>query len=391
MRIAHVTSYYQPAFEWGGPVRSVAMLAQATAAAGAEVEVLATNARGDPRLPRVPPGTREVGGVPVTYVHARGPTRFFFSAELARELERRLPRLDVVHLHGIWTHPVVAGARACERHGVPYVLSPRGSLDPWALGQKRWKKRGYMLLFERRTLHRAALLHFTSEDEHRTAPAEFRALPHAVIPNCLDVEPLLGLERDDPAPATPEILILGRIHAMKGFDVLVPALARLADRGVAARLAVAGNDEGGYRAEVERLVREHGVGVRVRFLGEVEGDAKRAAFRRASLLVAPSHRENFGNAIAEAMAAGLPAVVSHRVGIAPDIAERGAGLVVPLEPGALAAALSALLGDPARRAEMGRRGRELVRTRWSAPAVAAAMLAAYEGVVRHRGAAEHAP
>lgn len=390
MRIAHVTPYYHPAVEWGGPVRSVAMLAQATARAGAEVEVLTTNARGDPRLPRVPSGTREVGGIPVTYVEARGPRRFFFSTELARSLERRLARLDVVHVSGIWTYPVVAAARACERYGVPYVVSPRGSLDPWALGQKRWKKRGYLLLVERRTLHRAALLHFTSEDEHRTAPEEFRALPHAVVANCLDVEPLLGLERDDPAPAVPEFLVLGRIHPMKGFDVLVPALGQLAARGVPARVAVAGNDEGGYRAEVERLVRAHGVAERVRFVGEIEGEAKRAALRRASLLVAPSYRENFGNAIAEAMAAGLPVVVSHRVGIAPEIVEHGAGLVVALDPGAVAAALAALVADPARRAEMGRRGRELVRTRWSAPAVAAAMLAAYEAVAT-RGAVEHAP
>lgn len=382
MRIAHVISYYRPAAEWGGPVRSVAMLAQATARAGADIEVLTTNARGDPALPREPPGTREVSGVPVTYFEARGPRRFFFSAELAGELRRRLPRLDVVHLHGIWTYPVLAAARVCERHGVPYVLSPRGSLDPWALGEKSWKKRAYMRLLERRTLRRAALLHFTSEDEHDTAPEEFRAQPHAVVPNCLDVDALLALERADPAPEVPELLILGRIHKMKGFDLLVPALRRLADLGRPARLAVAGNDEGNYRARVEELVRDHGLEDQVRFLGEIEGEAKRDAFRRASLLVAPSHRENFGNAIAEAMAAGLAVVVSDRVGIAADIARHGAGLVVPTDAAALAEGLDTLLREPARRAEMGRRGRDLVRTRYSAAAVAEAMLAAYASVRR---------
>ena len=380
MRIAHVISYYRPALEWGGPVRSVAMLAQATARAGAEIEVLTTNARGDAALPQEPPGTREVSGVPVTYCQARGPRRFFFSAELARELRRRLPRLDLVHIHGIWTYPALAAARVCERHGVPYVLSPRGSLDPWALRQKGWKKRGYMLLLERRTLRRAALLHFTSEDEHTTAPEEFRAQPHTVVPNCLDVDALLGLGREDAAPTVPEILILGRIHKMKGFDLLVPALRRLAERGRPVRLAVAGNDEGGYRKQVEELVREHRLEDRVRFLGEVEGEAKRDAFRRASLLVAPSHRENFGNAIAEAMAAGLAVVVSDRVGIAADIAEHGAGLVVPTDAAALADAIDRVLGDAPLRAEMGRRGRDLVRTRYSAAAVADAMLAAYESV-----------
>ncbi|MFT3917333.1 MAG: glycosyltransferase [Anaeromyxobacteraceae bacterium] len=389
MRVVHVTSYFHPAVEWGGPVRSVAMLAQACARAGADVEVLTTNARGGPRLPRVPPGTREVGGVRVTYVEARGPARFFFSAGLRRLLDQRVPPADVVHLHGIWTYPVLAAARACERLGVPYVLSPRGSLDPWALGQKRWKKRGYLWLFERRTLEAAALLHFTSEDERRTAPDPFRSLPGIVIPNCLEVDDLLGLEREAPAPGPPEILMLGRIHPMKGFDVMVPALAALAARGVDARLVVAGGDEGGHRAEVEDLVRRHAVADRVRFLGSVEGEARRAAFRRAGVLAAPSHRENFGNAIAEAMAAGLPVVVSPRVGIASDVFEAGAGLVVPREPAPLAEALAGLLADASLRAEMGRRGRELVRTRYAAPAVARATLAAYREIARPRPAQEH--
>jgi glycosyltransferase involved in cell wall biosynthesis len=281
----------------------------------------------------------------------------------------------------MWTYPVVAAARTCERCGVPYVLSPRGSLDPWAMKQAWWKKRGYMLLVERRTICRAALLHFTSADEHRTAPDEFRDRPYAVVPNCLEPEALLPLVRAEEA-AVPEILVLGRIHAMKGFDVLVPALRRLADAGSHAHLVIAGNDEGGYRARVEELAAAHRLQDRIQFLGEVDGARKDAVLRRAALLVAPSYRENFGNAVAEAMAAGLPVVVSDRVGIAPDIAEYGAGLVVPIDPGAIADALERLLSQPALRAAMGQRGRELVGARYSGPAVAEAMLAAYRGIGR---------
>jgi glycosyltransferase involved in cell wall biosynthesis len=377
MRILHVTSYYRPAREWGGPVRSVALLAQALARAGAEVEVVTTNARGSPGLAEVPPGTREVGGVPVTYCQASGPRRFFFSAELVAQVRRRARRADVVHLHGLWTWPVLATARVCEEDGVPYVLSPRGSLDPWALRQKSWKKRAYTFFVERHTLRHAALLHFTSADEQRSAPAEFRYQAYAVIPNCLDLDGLLALERGDSSLGDGEILVLGRIHPMKGFDLLIPALKRLADRGHFARLLVAGNDEGGYRRVVEELVAKHGLAGRVRFLGEVEDAEKEAAFRGAALLAAPSYRENFGNAVAEAMAAGLPVVVSERVGIAEDIAEAGAGVVVPLDPAALADAVGGLLLDPAARAAMGERGRRLVRERYTGPAVAAATLAAY--------------
>jgi glycosyltransferase involved in cell wall biosynthesis len=377
MRILHVTPYYHPAAEWGGPVRSVALLAQATARAGVHVEVVTTSRRGSVALAEVPPGTREVDGVPVTYCHARGPRRFFFSPQLAAEVRRRVRRADVVHLHGIWTYPVVAAARACEGAGVPYVLSPRGSLDPWALRQKSWKKRLYTLLVERHTIHGAALLHFTSADEQRTAPSAVRALPHVVVPNCLDLDRLLSLDRREAGSRAPEVLVLGRIHPMKGFDVLVPAFRRLVDGGRSATLMIAGNDEGGYRRVVERLVAEHRLGDRVRFLGELDGPGKEEAFARAALLVAPSYRENFGNAVAEAMAAGLPVIVSERVGIAADIADARAGLVVPIDAGAVASALGRLLAEPAAGAAMGARGRTLARGRYAGPAVAATMIAAY--------------
>ncbi len=381
MKIVHVAGYYQPAREWGGPVRSVALLVEALGRAGASVEVLTTNARGSRRLCKEPPGTRYVGGVPVTYCEASGPRRFFFSADLTAEIWRRVSTADVVHIHGLWTYPVVAAARACERHRVPYVLSPRGSLDPWALRQKSLKKRAYLAVLERHTIRRAALLHFTTDDEHACAPSEFRSQPHVVVPNCLELDEAAS-EQTERALAVPEILILGRIHPMKGFDLLVPALRRLADAGRVVDAVVAGNDENGYRAAVERLAAQHRVQHRIRFVGEVDGPRKNAALRRALLLVAPSYRENFGNAVAEAMALGLPVVVSERVGIAADIAEHGAGLVVPLDPAAIAAALERLLADPALRAAMGKRGRELVRTKYSKPAVAEAMLRSYEQILR---------
>ncbi len=386
MRVLHVVDYFWPAIEWGGPVTSVRLLCTALSRAGAEVEVLTTTTRGARGLPEQPVGTARVDGLPVTYSRARGPRRFFFSPGLLQELAARARRMDLVHLHGLWTASTGAGSRLCRLLGVPYALSPRGSLDPWALAQKATKKRLYLAAIERSTLHHAALLHFTSEEEQRGTPPALLRAPSAVVPNPVEIERFLGVPRVAPRPGKLRLLLVGRIHRMKGFDVIVPALAALAARGIDARLRVAGPDEGGYRLEVERLARAHGVSERLEFLGLVDRDGVRQELEVCDAAVLPSYRENFGNAAAEAMAAARPVVVSEQVNIAGQIAEASAGLVVPLSPEAWATALERVAADREEGQRMGERGRALVSARFAPEAVARDTLLAYEGVLRRRGA-----
>jgi glycosyltransferase involved in cell wall biosynthesis len=209
-------------------------------------------------------------------------------------------------------------------------------------------------------------------------------LPAAVVPCAFDATPYLGLAGALERERNLEVLILARVHPMKGFDVLIPAMRQVVEAEPRARLIVAGPDEGGYLAEVRRRVAEVDLGRHVEFTGYLEPDARSRVLARAAVMVAPSHRENFCFSVAEGMAAGLPVVVSDRVNICDDVAEAGAGLVVERDERQLANALLRLLRAPDERRRMGASGQRLVRERYSPAAVGARLTRAYEAATGGR-------
>lgn len=373
---------YLPATEWGGVTSAVAAYVDALHRTGVTCEVFATTARGTRDLPATEPGTRVVHGIPVTYFAASSESQALIAPTMIRALARRVRDFDLIHTHMLWAFPgIVANWTSVISH-VPYVVTPHGSLDPWALDQRKWMKRAFLAVSERHTLRRAAFVHYTAEAERAAVPARLRDLPSEIVPNVIDASQIAP---GDPAVrrASFEVLMFGRIHLMKGFDILIPAWRDVIAAEPRARLVIAGPDEGGYRAEVERLIAQTGVGRAITFTGHVDAAGRADRFARAALLVQPSFRENFGMSVAEAMASELPVVVSDRVNICDDIAAADAGLVVPRDPARLARAILELLRDPARRQAMGTRARRLVVERYSPAAVGVALKTAYERVLAH--------
>ncbi len=374
MRLLHVVPTYVPAWRHGGPILAVHGLCRALVERGHEVTVLTTDVHGHGRLD-VPLGEPvTIDGVEVWYFPVRWPRRLYISPALGRAARQILHGFDLLHLHSVFLWPTSAAARAAERAGVPYVVSPRGMLVPNLIARRgRWRKRAWMLLAERRTLARAAALHATSALEaDEAARLGLRLPPVFTVPNGVDVPQGSG------EPREPFLLFLGRVSWKKGLDRLIPALARCP--GV--ELRIAGNDEEGLRPELERLAGEAGVAGRVAFLGPVAGEEKAALLRRAAVLVLPSRSENFGNAVLEAMAAGCPVAVTPEVGLAATVRETGAGIVVDADPGRLGEALRELLADPARRQAMGCRGARAAADRFGWPAVARQMETVYRRLAR---------
>jgi len=381
VKLLHVVPTYLPAWRHGGPILAIHGLCKALAARGHEVTVFTTDVHGEGTLDVPLAAPVAMDGIEVWYFPVRSPRRLYLAPALGQAARDGAAGFDVLHLHSVFLWPTSAAARAAERAGVPYVLSPRGMLVPELMRTRgRWRKLAWMLLAERHTVERAAVLHATSALEaEEAARLDLSLPPVAVVPNGIDAEPWDGDEAAlTPAVravlgSSPFLLYLGRLSWKKGLDRLIPAMARVPGTF----LVIAGNDEEGIRPGLERLARETGVADRTAFLGPVQGADKAALLHRAAALVLPSRSENFGNVVLEAWAAGRPVAVTREVGLAESVRETGAGIVAD---GDLGAVLRDLLADPDRLDAMGRRGAEAVRERFGWPAAARAMETVYERI-----------
>jgi len=384
VRLLHITASYLPAVRYGGTIVSSHGLCKALAARGHDVHVLTTSVDGDGDSP-VPLGTAvDLDGVKVWYFASRYGRRLYWSPAMARHFTAHAKAFDLVHIHGIFLWPFWMAARGAMRVGVPYVVSLRGMLEKGLIARKsRWLKSLWIRLIERRNLEEAAAIHVTSRREASEAAAfGFRLPPLHQIPNGVDMVAQSGGGADGENDGSPYLLFLGRVNWKKGLDRLVRSLAHAP--GV--RLVIAGNDEEGYGAEIQRLADGLGVAERVQLIGDVRGARKDAILSGAAAVVLPSYSENFGNVVVEAMAAGRPVVVTPEVGVADLVRESGAGVVVDGAPDALGGAIRTLMSDAASRHQMGQRGRAAsARYAWST--VAAAMEELYRSLISSRARA----
>lgn len=316
-------------------------------------------------------------------VALRRPWRF-----LAR-VRRRLRDADLLHVHGVFGWHVLLSVRAAAALGRPYALTAHGHLHPEALRERRLAKRGYLALAGRRILENASVVLASVPAERdllqRHAP---RARVELLMPG-LPVSEALPRTRTD-APETAgrgplNVLYLGRLHPHKGLHLAVEALAAVRADNLDAVLTVAGSGRPRYRRAVVRLAERLGVVDQVAFVGHIGAEERTRLLADADLLVLPSRSENFGFSAAEAMAAGLPVVVTESVGLASLVRDRRCGRIVPA--GSVAAMERALLAyaDPVRRREDGRRAHAAAREAFSIPEMAAALAAIYRAIVPASG------
>ena len=362
LSVLHVVPSINPGT--GGPAASVPGIADAIARSGARVVVASLDYSEHGRVP----DTRDARNA-VTAPSALGKRMRGWSPQLRRLIVRETARADIVHSHALWMVPGIYARQAALRSGKRLVISPRGMLDPWALSRGRMKKKLAALLYENRNLRTARLLHATSAAEADSIRHYGLRQPIAVLPNGVDLPagpapPRAILERRFPELTGARwLLFLGRLDPKKGLDVLLEIWRGLAPRHPDWRLVVAGPDLEGFGARMVRRVRaDSGLRERVTFTGMLEGEEKRAALEQSELFVLPTLGENFGIAVAEALAHGTPVVTTTA---APwrELVGRECGWWVEPPPatGALRTALEiALRLSPGELSEMGFRGRDLV-------------------------------
>ncbi|GLK55242.1 poly(glycerol-phosphate) alpha-glucosyltransferase [Methylopila capsulata] len=294
-----------------------------------------------------------------------GPTSFGFGPGLGPALIAA--DLDVLHVHGLWMYGSVAASRWSSRTGRPYVVSPHGMLDPWALANSRWKKAAALFAYEARHLRGAAWLHALCASEREAIRAfGLRNLVCTVAngAHAPAVESYAPCRAAARASGRRTLLYLGRLTPKKGLAILLAAWAdaKHASDARAWDLVVAGSGTPAYEAGLVDLVSALGIGASVRFVGHLDGEAKAAAFARADAFVLPSVSEGQPLAVLEAWGYGLPALITSQCNL-PEGFMAGAALPIDCAVDDLAAGLRALfaLPDEARDA-MGARGRALVET-----------------------------
>jgi glycosyltransferase involved in cell wall biosynthesis len=323
-RLLHVVDSFSPAA--GGTTEAIRKLAQSETG---KVELVCLEDPGEDYL--------QGQSFPV---HALGPGRgsYRFSPRLRPWLEQNLARFDGVVIHGLWKWHSYGSYRVV-RGRIPYLVFPHGMLDPYfkrAFPLKHVKKQAYWLAREYRVLRDAKAVCFTTTLERDSAVETFWPQRwRAVVASLGIAEPqgdrVLQLEaflsRYPGLQSRRFFLFLSRIHTKKGCDFLLEAMGRLAKEYPDLDLVMAGPDEQGLQPLLEAQARRLGIDRRVHWTGMLSGDVKWGAFYAAEAFVLPSHQENFGVAVVEALACGTPVIISDKVNIWPEIVQDQAGIV----------------------------------------------------------------
>ena len=386
LKVLHVMFSTVP--EYGGPAVSVPGLTQALTKAGIHCEIFTTNWNGvgdDAMLPSIVPIHRFEVGFAARFWPA-------YSKGLGEMLWKKIENgaFDLVHVHELWLYPGFIAFRAALKHGIPYVLSPRGALQEVSLRQKAFKKWVYRLMIQNRILKSADAIHALTNEEMTSISKLGYKSSIFVAPNGIDPSPF-ECPPDTSAflAAYPElvgkrvILYLGRLHPKKGLDVLARSYANLSHKFENTALLVAGPNEDGNQKRMESILKTSPALGSTVFTGLLTGKDKLAALACADLFVLPSHSEGFSMAILEALAAGLPVVISRQCNF-PEVSDHDAGLVIEPNDAAVTEAISTLLSDDQLRTRMGQNGRNLVSEKYTWDAIAASMAGLYQRLVAQK-------
>lgn len=334
MRVLHVIPSVEE--RSGGPATAILPMCRALRIQGIDV-VLASTDHGFAQTNR--DNFEDYKGVPARFFPVQFGDSFKYSRPFKAWLTTNVREFDLVHIHAVFNHASVAAAMACRKADVPYVVRPLGTLDPWSMKQKPLRKRIFWTLTGKPMLQRSAAVHYTAFAE-KEATEKYLGLNHGrVIALGVEAKPDPNGFRTTDCPSNPYVLSLSRLHPKKGLDVLIDAfLSREHDTW---RLVIAGDGPSEY---VEFLKQKAGNSERIVFAGWVEGERKEELLRGASLFALPSYQENFGLSALEAMAHGVPVLVTPEVNLAQEIEAANAGWVLARDK--FEQGLDGLLADP---------------------------------------------
>jgi glycosyltransferase involved in cell wall biosynthesis len=328
VKILHVIRSVDPV--GGGPTESIRQLGTSLASVGHRIEVASLDSPDATHLKQFP--------LPI-YALGPGTSKYAFSTRLVPWLRANHSHYDAVVVNGIWQFHSFAVWRTLRNSSTPYVVFTHGMLDPWFKKRypvKHVKKWMYWPWAEYRVLRDAQAVLFTCEEERVLARKSFWLYRcNEVVVNYGTAKPTGDPQREQQEffSRYPELrgkklaLFMGRIHPKKGCDLLIEAFAKTLAPQPGWHMVIAGPDQVGWQKKLNHRAEQLGIASRITWTGMISGAIKWGALRAAEVFVLPSHQENFGIVVAEALAAGLPALISNKVNIWREIQADGAGIV----------------------------------------------------------------
>jgi len=391
LKILHVTPHYEPAFEMGGIVRSVSLLCRGLVRLGQVVTVFTTNNNRLGKLLDVPVDQEvDVGGVKTWYFPTKiFNKKFFYSPSLSGACYKKMREFDLLHLTSFWSYPGIPTGNAARQHNVPYIMSTRGTLDSYSLKQGWLKKNLFLNLFDRKNLQSAAAIHYTAELE-RERSHTFNRLknPSFIIPNPVPLNEVTDLPNKEKAreyfslPQDAQVIsFVGRLHRRKALDILIQFFKKLSPLlNKNCYVLIAGPDDGD-ETRLRNIVTKNGLNDKVKFLGFVDAKKRGFVLKASDLFwLATYPGENFGHSAVEAMAAGVPVILSEYVGIYRDVLEDDAGIIVSHDSEDIAKKVVELMTNKERKMEMSENAKKAAQ-RYEQTHVVSLMLKTYQDVL----------
>jgi len=389
-------------------------LSGALAAKNIDVTIITTDSNGDiGQLPLDVPLKEPIqqNGYQIIYFRCYPWRRYKFSFSLLQWLNENARQFDLAHIHALFSPVTTLASTIARYHHLPYIIRPCGMLDPADLQKKKRLKQIYATLLERPNLAGAAAIHFTSKEEAKISerfglgstgkmpvPQDLGSTGKMPVPRDLDCTGKMPVPRDLVIPLgvtaglfpkrlresqVPIILFMSRIEPKKGLDLLIPALESILGSGIEFHFILAGSNpqDADYETQIKVQIHNSSLAKYTTITGFVSGDLKAEVLTKADLFVLPSYYENFGIAVAEAMAAGVPVVISDRIHIAEDIQQAEAGWAGPLEVGAIANSIKSALLNPQERQRRGLNGKEYAKKHYNWEAIAQQTIDAYQQIL----------
>ncbi|WP_315789087.1 glycosyltransferase [Fischerella sp. JS2] len=392
MRILFFTPYI--GFNYGGIPKAVEELASAIGKLDASVDVVTTDANNLEKISVPLKKWIDKKNYRIIYFPCWNRQDFVISIPLIIWLCQHIHEYDIVHCHTVFAPIVLIVDWMCQYRHIPYVVTPHGMLEPWALSYKARKKQIYYNLLEKAALQNANAIHvIASLEASNVRSLGFQQIVN--VPNGIHrqefeylPEPEIFYQQFPITRNKSLILFLGRIDPKKGLDLLAPAFAKVHDKFPQTHLVVAGPDNIGFMTTVQRYFRQAQCLDAVSFTGMLTGNLKSAALAAANLYVAPSYSEGFSMSVLEGMASGLPCVITNGCNF-PEAAIAQAAYVVDINSDAIADALIHCLSHPQQAKAMGDRAREFIFQNYTWDRSAEKLVQVYQAIISRNSLTEY--